>query len=768
MAIGFRASSAAAGVSPLSVSMPAGTAVGDLLLMIADTANSAAAAASGWTVAATSPVWSANHVSTVLWKIAGASEPAASVTTTGGANIEALICGFTGVDSTTPIDAAAAFGAASSGGTVPVPAITTITANAWWVTVGADSAGGLTSSSKPAGWTQRALPAATTVAGHVCNTLLVAAAGAQSATSFPKGGGVGIAAGLALRESGAALTPVANFTGTPLTGNATLSVAFTDTSTNTPTSWAWDFGDSGTSTSQNPSHNYTAAGNYTVELDATNAAGTDTEAKVAYVTVTEPAAIEGVSIAFDDTPMTAEPEWTRIDTLEGCRVQEWTIDRGRPTEFDKTDTGTAVVRIIDREGLFDPTNTFSDYYLKALPGKQAAIALQNPVSDEWFTLFRGFIESWHYRLDQTRQYMELELQLVDGFAMLARAILEPGEHGVIPGPPPYTSPPYASDEEAAAEEALAGLAEGNVLYGETIGSVKDRIDGILDDVGWPDPPMRDVFSGNTRIGPKAYAGASALDGIWDAVDGEFVGVANCWMSKEGVFVFRGRQARFRPDVAAYNINERTVGSPPYTDPAVDPEGEVVPLSELEWSVGQDNLFNAVSATPQWVGSGRTIRQLNPGPPDNDNVEGQYVKDDTSIAAYGLRSLTFDQLQTVEGIATGSNSMQETKKVATYYKENFSEATPRITRMVFKSRRPGNLNGTALWNHLCRCEISDLLTLKTEHPGDGGFTTEQFYVEGIHYTCRPGPPAYPIIELSLDVSPLAHYTTNPFDEDGDPA
>ena len=81
-------------------------------------------------------------------------------------------------------------------------------------------------------------------------------------------------------------TPVAAFSGTPLTGDAPLNVAFTDTSTNTPTSWAWDFGDSGTSTSQNPSHNYTTPGVYEVELVATNAAGSDAETKTGYVTVT--------------------------------------------------------------------------------------------------------------------------------------------------------------------------------------------------------------------------------------------------------------------------------------------------------------------------------------------------------------------------------------------------------------------------------------------------------------------------------------------------
>ena len=84
-----------------------------------------------------------------------------------------------------------------------------------------------------------------------------------------------------------ATTPVANFTATPLTGTAPLSVAFTDTSTNTPTSWAWDFGDGGTSTAQNPSHSYTTSGTFTVSLTATNSAGSDPEIKTAYITVGE-------------------------------------------------------------------------------------------------------------------------------------------------------------------------------------------------------------------------------------------------------------------------------------------------------------------------------------------------------------------------------------------------------------------------------------------------------------------------------------------------
>jgi hypothetical protein len=86
--------------------------------------------------------------------------------------------------------------------------------------------------------------------------------------------------------------------------------------------------------------------------------------------------------------------------------------------------------------------------------------------------------------------------------------------------------------------------------------------------------------------------------------------------------------------------------------------------------------------------------------------------------------------------------------------------------VFKSRSPTDAWADALWGHMCRCEISDLLTVRTSHQGGGGFN-QDFYVEGLHYTGRLGTPTVPTVELSLDVSPRAHYTTNPFPADTDP-
>jgi PKD repeat protein len=83
------------------------------------------------------------------------------------------------------------------------------------------------------------------------------------------------------------VVPVADFTGTPTSGQGPLSVQFTDTTTGTPATWAWDFGDGGTSAVQNPSHTFNP-GDYTVSLTVTNAAGSDSVTKTNYIHVTVP------------------------------------------------------------------------------------------------------------------------------------------------------------------------------------------------------------------------------------------------------------------------------------------------------------------------------------------------------------------------------------------------------------------------------------------------------------------------------------------------
>ena len=91
------------------------------------------------------------------------------------------------------------------------------------------------------------------------------------------------------REIVATPAPVADFSGEPLEIFIGEDVQFTDLSTENPTSWEWDFGDTYTSTEQNPVHTYETTGQFTVTLTVTNDGGEDTEIKVDYVTVLEEA-----------------------------------------------------------------------------------------------------------------------------------------------------------------------------------------------------------------------------------------------------------------------------------------------------------------------------------------------------------------------------------------------------------------------------------------------------------------------------------------------
>ena len=115
--------------------------------------------------------------------------------------------------------------------------------------------------------------------------------------------------------------PLAAFSGSPTTGHAPLSVNFKDNSLNSPTSWHWDFGDSTTSTSQNPSHTYSSPGNYTVQLIVTNAAGSDLAVITNYISVS---ANNAPVADFSGTPRTGTSPLT---------VQFQDMSTGSPTSW---------------------------------------------------------------------------------------------------------------------------------------------------------------------------------------------------------------------------------------------------------------------------------------------------------------------------------------------------------------------------------------------------------------------------------------------------
>ncbi|WP_048103871.1 PKD domain-containing protein [Methanofollis liminatans] len=118
------------------------------------------------------------------------------------------------------------------------------------------------------------------------------------------------------------VSPVANFTGTPTTGRAPLTVQYTDLSTGEPTEWFWQFGDGTNSIEQNPLKTYTTLGTYTVSLNATNADGSSTKTRENYITVTD-----------DPVPPVANFTGTPTNGTAPLTVQFTDLSTGGPAQW---------------------------------------------------------------------------------------------------------------------------------------------------------------------------------------------------------------------------------------------------------------------------------------------------------------------------------------------------------------------------------------------------------------------------------------------------
>lgn len=138
--------------------------------------------------------------------------------------------------------------------------------------------------------------------------------------------------------------PVANFTAnTVFKCQPDLNVNFTDQSSNA-VSWLWNFGDSTSSTQQNPSHIYTKYGSFDVQLIVTNASGcADTLTKKAYVKIIRPV------ISFSSLPVEGCVPYTinptaNISTLDAVTSYLWNFGDGTPTSNSSNPSHTYVAQ----------------------------------------------------------------------------------------------------------------------------------------------------------------------------------------------------------------------------------------------------------------------------------------------------------------------------------------------------------------------------------------------------------------------------------------
>lgn len=124
-----------------------------------------------------------------------------------------------------------------------------------------------------------------------------------------------------------AQAPVADFSGSVLSGCAPLGVSFKDLSTGNPKYWDWDFGNGQLSNLQNPGVTFSQPGTYTVKLVVRNANGANGITKNAYITV-YPSPI--VSLTADATVacIPAAINFTGNATTQGGTISSYAWDFG--------------------------------------------------------------------------------------------------------------------------------------------------------------------------------------------------------------------------------------------------------------------------------------------------------------------------------------------------------------------------------------------------------------------------------------------------------
>jgi len=119
--------------------------------------------------------------------------------------------------------------------------------------------------------------------------------------------------------------PTADFSATPTSGMAPLSVTFSDVSQGLIDTWSWDFGDGGTESAPFTGHTYTVPGLYHVTLTVTGAGGSDSESKFGLIDV-QPAP---PSASFSATPSEgAAPLLVNFSDTSSGTVTSWSWDFG--------------------------------------------------------------------------------------------------------------------------------------------------------------------------------------------------------------------------------------------------------------------------------------------------------------------------------------------------------------------------------------------------------------------------------------------------------
>lgn len=287
------------------------------------------------------------------------------------------------------------------------------------------------------------------------------------------------------------------------------------------------------------------------------------------------------------------PVW--VDITEHVRNNAGvTITRGRSSELDEFQAGTATFTLNNRARLFDPSYTAGAYYgnLKVL--RRFRIVVTYATVD--YVLFTGFITGWPQTFEPSNREATVPVSLVDGFGLLALANL-------------FDSGSFTLDSSTLGvlDEDRLGVSGDDA---PTTSYSGDRADAVLDAAGFT---QRNVEQGLSVVSSSAPTGEllAHLRQLEKSEDGFF------YFAGDGTATFLGRSAR--QTVTRISTSQAT-----FADDGTD-------YSSVAFSYDTERLYNDVRRT-------------------GTSGSEQAVEDSGSIGSYFRRTHSETLLVTEDAVA----------------------------------------------------------------------------------------------------------------------
>ena len=201
-------------------------------------------------------------------------------------------------------------------------------------------------------------------------------------------------------------------------------------------------------------------------------------------------------------------------------VRSITIDNGRNIQSDTYQAGTAVIRVYDSDGSWNPQNPSSIYYPYLVPLRKIRVSATTATAQEF--LFSGYTTEYRYYYDQAENVGYVDIYAADAFRLLNLA------------------------QVTTVADSGAGQATGT------------RIDKILDEVDFP-ASMRTISTGNSLCQADPGTLRTSLSAIQNA---EFSEQGAFYFDGSGTAIFKSRN-QVASSISGTPIEFNQTGGIPY-------------------------------------------------------------------------------------------------------------------------------------------------------------------------------------------------------------